>query len=87
MIIAQIANQSGSLVPAGIGLGSVIAAICSWERNHSIIWAIIAAILSWFYVIYFALTRRLQQRAVTPPIPQFPLGTRRDGILRPPSPE
>ncbi|WP_247672585.1 hypothetical protein [Aquimarina sp. MMG016] len=42
----------------GIGLGSVIAAITSWERNKSILWAILAGILSWIYVIYFALTRK-----------------------------
>lgn len=41
----------------GIGLGSAIAVVCSWERNRSILWAILAGILTWFYVIYFALTR------------------------------
>ena len=41
----------------GIGLGSVIAVACSWTRNHSILWAILHGILSWLYVIYFALTR------------------------------
>jgi hypothetical protein len=40
-----------------IGLGSVIAVVCSWDRNRSILWAIWAGILSWFYVLYFALTR------------------------------
>lgn len=43
---------------SGIGLGSVIAVVCSWQRNRSILWAILAGILSWFYVIYFALTRQ-----------------------------
>ena len=41
----------------GISLGSAIAVVCSWQRNRSIIMAIIAGVLSWFYVIYFALTR------------------------------
>jgi hypothetical protein len=41
----------------GISLGSAIAVVCSWHRNRSIVWAIIAGIFSWFYVIYFALTR------------------------------
>ena len=58
MLFAQFASQSSPIVPTGIGLGSVIAVLCSWERNRSIIWAIIAAFLSWIYVIYFALTRR-----------------------------
>jgi hypothetical protein len=42
----------------GLTMGSALAIVCSWERNRSILWAILAAILSWFYVIYFALTRR-----------------------------
>ena len=63
MIIAQIANQTTSAVAeTGIGLGSVIAVVCSWQRNHSILWAILAGILSWLYVIYFALTRRVDER-------------------------
>ena len=59
MIIAQIVNQtSNTVVETGIGLGSVIAVVCSWQRNRSILWAILAGFLSWFYVIYFAMTRR-----------------------------
>jgi hypothetical protein len=46
-----------TIVNNGIGLGSVIAVVCSWQRNRSILWAILAGIFSWFYVIYFALTR------------------------------
>lgn len=45
----------------GIGLGSIIAIVCSWQRNRSILWAIVAGFLSWFYVIYFALTRRSRE--------------------------
>ena len=50
------------LTQTGIGLGSAIAVVCSWQRNRSILWAILAGILSWFYVIYFALTRRPEER-------------------------
>jgi hypothetical protein len=58
MLIAQIANQTTQTVTqTGIGLGAAIAVVCSWERNRSILWAILAGIFSWFYVIYFALTR------------------------------
>ncbi len=58
MIIAQIANQTTTVVSqTGIGLGSAIAVVCSWQRNRSILWAILAGIFSWLYVIYFALTR------------------------------
>jgi len=58
MIIAHITNQaSHTVTQTGIGLGSAIAVVCSWQRNRSILWAILAGIFSWFYVIYFALTR------------------------------
>jgi len=42
---------------AGVSFGSALAIVISWSQNHSILWAIIHGILSWFYVIYFALTR------------------------------
>lgn len=58
MILAQItAAATETVTKTGLGLGSVIAVVCSWQRNRSILWAILAGILSWFYVIYFAVTR------------------------------
>ena len=58
MIIAEIATQTTQTVTqTGIGLGAAIGVVCSWQRNRSILWAILAGILSWFYVIYFAITR------------------------------
>ena len=42
---------------AGIGLGSAIAVAISWSLHKSIVWAIVHGVLSWFYVIYYALTR------------------------------
>ncbi len=53
---------SRSVITNGIGLGSVIAAITSWERNRSVLWMIIHGIFSWFYVIYFVLTRKKSER-------------------------
>ena len=50
-----------SVASVGIGLGTVIAVVCSWERNRLILWAIVAGWLSWFYVIWFALTRRADE--------------------------
>ncbi len=47
-----------TVIEKGVGLGAVIAVVASWSRNQSILWAILHGILSWFYVIYFALTRR-----------------------------
>jgi len=62
MVLAQIANQSQTVAYSGVGLGSIVAAVCSWHRNRSILWAILAGILSWFYVVYFAATRRPDER-------------------------
>lgn len=46
-----------SILKDGVSLGSVIAAVISWDRNKSILFAIIHALLSWIYVIYVALTK------------------------------
>ena len=56
MLLAD-AIEHTTIIQTGVSLGSVIAVTCSWERNKSILWAILAGIFSWFYVIYFALTR------------------------------
>lgn len=63
MLLAEVtllaeAIVNKTVVQSGVGLGSVIAVVCSWQRNRSILWAILAGFLSWFYVIYFALTRQ-----------------------------
>ena len=57
MLLAHIA-QTGKIIQTGVGIGSVIAVVCSWQRNRSILWAILAGIFTWLYVFYFALTRR-----------------------------
>jgi len=58
ILFAQVSIQTGQVAAqSGIGLGSAIAVVCSWQRNRSIFWAILAGILSWIYVIYFAITR------------------------------
>lgn len=51
-----------TVVKNGIGLGSVVAAILSWERNKSILFVIISGLLSWLYVIYFAITRKADEK-------------------------
>ena len=62
ILLAQIAISTGqTAAESGIGLGSAIAVVCSWQRNRSILWAILHGILSWLYVIYFALTRRADE--------------------------
>jgi hypothetical protein len=57
LLLAEIVHNTTTVVQSGIGLGSVLAVVTSWQRNRSILWAILAGIFSWFYVIYFALTR------------------------------
>lgn len=59
MIIAQASDYAAN---TGISLGAAIAVVCSWQRNRSILWAILAGIFSWFYVIYFAITRRPEEK-------------------------
>ena len=50
-------STTQTITPSGIGLGSVIAVVTSWDRNKSILWALIHGILGWLYVIYYAFTR------------------------------
>jgi len=40
---------------AGIGFGSALAMILSFQLNHSILWAILHGVFSWFYVVYRAI--------------------------------
>jgi len=58
----ETSEVSRSVITNGIGLGTVVAAITSWERNRSVLWMIIHGIFSWFYVIYFVLTRKKSER-------------------------
>jgi len=41
----------------GISMGCALSMILSWSANHSILWAMLHGVLSWFYVIYFALAK------------------------------
>ena len=50
-------NIHGTAAQSGIGLGAAIAVVLSWHRNKSILYAIVHGILSWVYIIWFALTR------------------------------
>lgn len=46
-----------NITNSGIGLGSVIAVVISWDKYKSIGWAILHGIFGWLYVIYYAFTR------------------------------
>jgi len=41
-------STTQTITQSGIGLGSVIAVVTSWDRNKSILWALIHGILGWF---------------------------------------
>ena len=43
---------------AGIGFGSALAIAMSWSTNKSILWAIVHGVLSWIYVLYYAIKYR-----------------------------
>ncbi|WP_181170457.1 hypothetical protein [Priestia megaterium] len=51
------ASKSSTTVSSGIGLGSALAVAISWSLHKSILWAILHGLFSWFYVIYYAITR------------------------------
>jgi hypothetical protein len=42
----------------GISLGTALAVAMSWTANKSIIWAIVHGLLSWIYVVYYALMKQ-----------------------------
>lgn len=50
-------NPGARVVRTGISFGCALAIAISWSANKSILWAILHGLLSWIYVIYYALTR------------------------------
>ena len=45
------AHTTQAVASSGVGLGSVIAVVTSWDRNRSILWALLHGVLSCLYVI------------------------------------
>lgn len=52
---AVMGDGSRQVVKAGISFGSALAIVISWTANKSLLWAIVHGLLSWLYVIYYAL--------------------------------
>jgi hypothetical protein len=48
------AGEGRAVVKAGISFGTALAIAISWTANKSLLWAIVHGILSWLYVIYYA---------------------------------
>ena len=63
--LASFGQQTGStrmtqtVVTNGIGIGSALAIVISWDRNKSILYALLHGILGWFYVIYYVIVREI----------------------------
>lgn len=58
--MAEQTGRSGrgvAVVRTGISFGSALAIAISWSLHKSLLWAIIHGLLSWIYVIYYALIR------------------------------
>jgi len=47
-------SKRGNAATAGMSMGSALSMILSFELNHSVLWAIVHGLCSWFYVIYRA---------------------------------
>lgn len=52
-------SKKVSAASSGITIGCALAMIISWERSHSLLWAIVHGLCSWFYVAWFAIWGRV----------------------------
>lgn len=48
-------SYRAEIARSGITFGTALAIAISWSTNKSILWAMVHGLLSWLYVIYFAL--------------------------------
>ena len=53
-------TRKGEAVKTGITFGSALAMVISWSANKSLLWAIVHGLLSWLYVLYYALRYHLK---------------------------
>jgi hypothetical protein len=49
--------ETKQTVSQGLSMGSALAMILSWQHNASIFWAIVHGVCSWFYVVWYAVSR------------------------------
>jgi hypothetical protein len=52
------AAPAANAVKVGVGFGTALAITISWSVNKSIVWAIVHGVLSWIYVVYYAIKYR-----------------------------
>lgn len=48
-------TRKGDVVRTGLTFGSALAMVISWTANKSLLWVILHGLLSWLYVLYYAL--------------------------------
>ena len=48
-------SRKGEVVKTGITFGSALAMVISWSANKLLLWVIVHGLLSWLYVVYYAL--------------------------------
>jgi hypothetical protein len=48
----EVSHGWANAATSGYGLGSLLAAILSWDQSHAVGWVLVHSLLSWFYVIY-----------------------------------
>jgi hypothetical protein len=48
-------SSGGTVIRAGVSFGSALAMVISWTANKSLFWVIVHGLLSWLYVIYYAI--------------------------------
>jgi hypothetical protein len=49
--------HTATAAKAGVGFGTALAITISWSLHKSLFWAIVHGLFSWFYVVYYAMTR------------------------------
>jgi len=51
-------SNTATAAKVGVGFGTALAITISWSANKSILWAIFHGVISWVYVVYYAITHR-----------------------------
>ena len=55
ILVNRILILRNEIARTGITFGAALAIAISWSTNKSILWAILHGVLSWLYVIYYAI--------------------------------
>ena len=51
-------KNSSAGAAAGVGSGSIIAGLISWEYTQSVLWTLLHVVFGWVYVIYSLIVHR-----------------------------